>query len=434
MAAALILAAPLETASAQRAVPLNTALTRAGVPPAERAVYLRSVRDARALANRRGGQTGRELRAVVNSAIRISRQRGFDPATAAVVFREVDANVSYLSSRSRYPGSGTRVRIDGVVYERYTNQGLRIQPLGTYWSILEPGAGVAADGGIGPALEKAHAIAVPRGESLTLPYLFTWMGRQPTWRSAMAEGVAAAAAVRTWERSDDERYLDWAVGFGNAAASLGIPVGEGRWYPLYAFAPGYRVLNGHVQTVLGLGALADATGDEEFVDAFERGVVATKASLRRYDTGGWARYAPGQDAPIKYMRLQITQMKQLGALTGDETFTRQGERWEADLRRPPVVKGPPRPLRPVRLPAASNRAPVVRFRVSRDKPLTLRVAAFTPAGKRLTTYRTYRLSSGRSFISVPLARQTGSIELRANATDWMGNRTNDIRLARVQVR
>ena len=436
VAASHVLAASAPTASAApttRALTLNAALAKAGVPAAERLTYRRSVSAAQRLARQRGGQTGREIRRVVNSAIRIARKPGFDAATAAVVFREVQANVDYLTTRP-LPSSGTRVRIGGVVYERYWNQGLRIQPLGTYWSILEPGAGIKADGGIGPALEKAQAIAVPRGEELTLPYLFTWMGKSPTWRSAMAEGVAAAAAVRTWERSDDERYLDWAIGFGNAAVALGIPTDDGGlWYPLYDFAPNFRVLNGHVQTVLGLGALTEATGDEAFDDAFERGVRATRAVLARYDTGGWARYAPGQDAPVKYMTLQATQMKQLGALTGDEVFTRMGERWAADLKRPPVVTGPKKILR-LKRPRGAKRAPVARIRIARDKPVTLRVAVFTQRGKRLTTYRTYRLSSGRSVIRIPLTRRLGKVQVRATATDWAGNRTRNIRLATITVR
>ncbi len=436
VAASLVLAAPASTAAAApttRALTLNAALAKAGVPAAERLTYRRSVAAARRLARARGGQTGREIRRVVNSAIRIARQPDFDAATASVVFREVQANVDYLSTRS-LPSSGTRVRIDGVVYERYWNQGLRIQPLGTYWSILEPGAGIKADGGIGPALEKAQAIAVPRGEALTLPYLFTWMGKAPTWRSAMAEGLAAGAAVRTWERSDDERYLDWAIGFGNAAVSLGIPTDDGGlWYPLYDFAPSFRVLNGHVQTVLGLGSLTEATGDEGFDDAFERGVQATRAVLPTFDTGGWARYAPGQDAPVKYMTLQARQMKLLGAMTGDEVFTRMGERWTEDLKRAPVVTGPRKALR-VKRPRGARRAPVARVRVVRDKPITLRVAAFTPRGKRLTTYRTYRLSSGRSTLRIPLKRRLGKVQLRATATDWAGNRARNIRLATVLVR
>ena len=429
-----VLVGMLVTVSSAAAETLPQALTRAGIPSAEKSTYLTTARKARALARRRGGQTGRELRAVLASATAISKQSTLSPALAGIIFRELDANVTYLTTRG-LPRSGTRVRIEGIVYERYTNQGLRIQPLGTFWAILEPGKGIAAEGGVAKALDAALAIALPAGDSLTLPYLFPWMGQSPTWQSTMAEGVAAAASVRTWNRSGNEAHLDAGVRFGNAALVDAIPVdGGGLWFPLYSFAPSYRVLNGHLQTVLAMNDLADATGDDGFADAFAQSVLATKTVLPVYNTGGWGRYAPGADAPVKYMTLMASQLKELGAITGDPEFTAMGEAFSRDLVTPPVVKGPKnRSPKPVFL--RKNRTPQVKVMVTRDKPVTLTIRVLTKAGKPTKVPPiVIGVSSGTSLVTVKLPRRVGMYRLRASAKDWAGNKVDMVGLIRARVR
>jgi len=426
----------LGSAATADAATISQNLTRAGVAPAERGAYLTTVRRARALAKRTGGSRAVAIRAVLRSATTIANQRSFSPAVASVVFRELNANVTYLSTRA-VPRSGTRIRIDGVVYESYSGQGLRIQPLGTYFAILEPGAGVAADGGVSKALDKALQITVPVGDSLTLPYLFPWMGRQPTWQSAMAEGVAASASLNAWNRSGNDDYLDVAIRFGNGALNNGITVEEnGLWFPLYVFAPGYRVLNGHLQTVLAMGDLVDATGDPDFADAFDRSVAATKRALPQFTTGGWGRYAPGQDAPVKSLTLMSSQLKDLGAMTGNPSFTQMGEAFAADLRTPPVLQGPKRPPKPVRLKAVKRGTrPTVKIRIARNKPVTLTLRVQTVRGRATKVGPvTRRVSSGTGVFTVTVPRQKGAYRIVASARDWSGNRTNGVVLTTVRVR
>lgn len=423
-------------ASASHAATIPQNLNRVGVPAEQRAEYMATVASARALAKRAGGSKATALNAVLRSTTQIANQPSFSPRLAEIVFRELRTNVDYLSTRA-VPSSGTRIRIDGIVYESYSGQGLRIQPLGTYFAVLEPGAGVAADGGVSAALDKALAITVPNGEALNLPYLFPYMGKAPTWESAMAEGVAASASLNAWNRSGNDDYLDTAIRFGNGALDDAVTLPDnGLWFPLYAFKPGYRVLNGHLQTVLAMGELTEATGDDAFASAYDRSVATTKAVLPQFDTGGWGRYAPGQDAPVKYMTLMASQLRDLGTMTGDPAFTDMGNRFSADLKTPPVITGPAKALKPVSLRKVKRGArPVAKVRIARNKPVTLVLRVQTAKGRPTKVGPTsIALSSGAGTLKVTLPRKRGSYRIVGSARDWAGNRVDGVVLAKVRVR
>ena len=402
---------------------LAQSMARVSVPAADRAANLKTLADARALATRLGGSRAVALNAIIKSATQIGNQAAFSPALARIVFLELQSNVTYLASHA-LPSSGTRIRIDGVVYESYTGQGLRIQPLGTYFAILEPGQGIVSEGGVGAAMTSAQKIVLVDGESYTLPYLFSWMGHAPNWQSAMAEGVAASAGLSAWNRTGNDTFLDSAVRFGNGALDDAITVeNNGLWFPLYVFAPSFRVLNGHMQAVLAMNDLAVATGDDGFADAFNRGVATTKAVLPKYDTGGWGRYAVGQDAPVKYMSLMATQLKDLGEITGDPAFTDMGTRFAADLKTPPVITGPAEPPKPLKLKKFKQQKPFIKLRIVRDKPVTLTLRIFTKKGKSAGVGPfVISVASGASRIKLNLPTKAGRYSIRADAKDWAGNK------------
>lgn len=406
---------------------LAQSLARVSVPAADRSANLKTLADARALATQLGGSRAVALNAIIKSATQIGNQAAFSAALAQIVFLELQSNVTYLASHA-LPSSGTRIRIDGVVYESYTGQGLRIQPLGTYFAILEPGQGIVSEGGVGAAMTSAQKIVLTDGESYALPYLFSWMGHAPNWQSAMAEGVAASAGLSAWNRTGDDTFLDSAMRFGNGALDDAITVeNNGLWFPLYVFAPSYRVLNGHMQAVLAMNDLADATGDDGFADAFNRGVATTKAVLPKYDTGGWGRYAIGEDAPVKYMTLMATQLKDFGQITGDPTFTDMGNRFTADLKTPPVITGPATPPKPFKLKKFKLQKPFIKLRIVRDKPVTLTLRVFTKKGKSAGVGPVViSVSSGASRIKLNLPTKAGRYSIRADAKDWAGNKVKNV--------
>ena len=429
-----VLVGALSLSSAASGATLAQNLTRVGVPAATKQANLDSVARARSTAKKLGGTRAQAINAVLASLTKMAGRAAFTPDLARIAFLELDSNTTYLSSHA-LPSSGTRIRIDGVVYESYTGQGLRIQPLGTYFAILEPGQGIVSEGGAGAAMTSAQKIVLAVGDNNDLPYLFPYSGTQPPWYSAMAEGVAASAGISVWNRNGDDQYFDWAIRFGNSALADGITVdNNGLWFPLYVSKPNYRVLNGHLQTVLAMSDLADATGDDGFADAFNRSVAATKAVLPKYDTGGWGRYAIGEDAPVKYMSLMATQLKELGDITGDAAFTTMGQAFATDLKTPPVVTGPTQPVKPVLLRKFKDK-PFVKLLVKRDKPvkLTIRVTRKGGGPSGIGPF-TVDVASGSGRIKVTLPRAKGMYAIRADAKDWAGNRVKNVLLAAVRVK
>jgi hypothetical protein len=141
----------LALASTASAATLAQNLTRVGVPAATKQANLDSVARAKSTAKKLGGTRAQAINAVVASLTKMAGRTAFTPDLARIAFLELDSNTTYLSSHG-LPSSGTRIRIDGVVYESYTGQGLRIQPLGTYFAILEPGQGIVSEGGVGAAI------------------------------------------------------------------------------------------------------------------------------------------------------------------------------------------------------------------------------------------------------------------------------------------
>ena len=427
LACALLAAAPAQGAT------LAQNLTRVGVDPSSKATYLAVMDSATKAATQLGGSKAGAIRAVQASLRKLANRADFTADLARIAFLELDANTTYLTSKA-LPSSGTRVRIDGVVYESYTGQGLRIQPLGTYFAILEPGQGIVSEGGTAAAMTSAQKIVLAVGDEYRLPYLFPWMKIAPPWYSAMAEGVAAQAALSVWNRSGDDQYLGSAIRFGNSALAFGIPADGGLWFPLYVSLPNYRVLNGHLQTVLAMGELADATGDDAFASAFDQGVAATRTVLPTYDTGGWGLYAPGEDAPVKYMTLMASQLRDLGATTGDASFTAMGDKFAQDLKTPPVIAGPTKKVKPISARKFKDK-PFVKLLITRDKPVTLTIRVTRKGGKPsgIGPFKT-SVASGKGRVKVTLPAKPGMYAIRADAKDWAGNVVRNVLLAAVRVK
>ena len=431
LASFCVFACVLAVADGASAETLTQALDRVGVAPAERSADLTVAANARQIARRIGGARGRAIRVVLASTTALLARDDVTPALTRIAFLELAANADYLAAH-RLPSTGTRIRIGGVVYESYRGQGLRIQPLGTYFAILEPGAGIAAEGGAAAALTEAQAIVLDAGGEARLPYLFPYAGMAPPWYSAMAEAVAASAAARVWQRTQRPAALGLAVRFGNAALGRALPEPDGGlWFPLYAAQPGYRVLNAHLEATIAMGALARATGDDAFAAAYAQAVATALAVLPAYDTGGWGRYAPGEDAPVKYMELMATQLRRLGALTGDRRFTRLGVAFGRDLVRRPEVHGPSGVLVARR---HGRRRPTTALVVRSDKPVTLTLRVTTPRGRATAVPDVaVAVGSGTTSLVVAVPKAAGRYVIRAVAEDWAGNRRGPLLLARVRV-
>ena len=171
--------------------------------------------------------------------MRIARTRGFTPQRAREVFLELSVNASVLPKRlpKVYQGG---MRFGSLTYERYAGQGLRIQPLASWW--LARDIARHADLAVTKRmLDKALEISVSKaGGALTTEYLFPFGAGAPPWSSPMAHSLAMDALTRGFALTGDERYREAALQFAKGVAASDVAPGAAVWFPIYPFAPGLR--------------------------------------------------------------------------------------------------------------------------------------------------------------------------------------------------
>jgi hypothetical protein len=304
-------------ASADTAV--KRALQRGGVDAATVAADVRLLRKARRLSRRTRGAGGRELAAVVASTVRIARTSGFTTQRAKAVFLELSVNAAQLPKR--VPKVHARLRISSLTFERYPGQGLRIQPLASWWFARD----TARHGDVRVTkrlLDTLLALSIPHaGGALTTEYYFPFGGGAPPWSSPMAHGLALDALRRGFVLTGDDRYRVAALNFAKSVAASDVAPGSQVWFPIYPFSPGLRVLNADLQVILGLDQLLKLPGGEVYTNLADRAATTAEQRLPRYDTGSWSRYSESREAPLEYHDLMTQQLRQLGKERKDPVFT-----------------------------------------------------------------------------------------------------------------
>ncbi len=408
-----------------------------GITASERRQFLKqwraSGRTARRL--RRSGKTSRatEIENVRTITLRMARKRRLTPDRIRPAMANVRAT-TYVFSKRPFPRHYQRIQVpfDEVVFGYYSGSGMQFQPLFTFSHANTLYRQKKNDELVALA-QRLRELATTRRHSVAWEYYFPWQGGSPPWTSAMSQAVSLEVLSRTAEVTQDpswvvlgERVLD---GFGRNARNGGVsdPVGAERWYPLYAYNPRQRVLNGHLQALLGLEYWARTTGSTEARTRLEEGTPLALRSLPKFDTGAWSRYQPGQEATLDYHDLMTTQLERLGRRLPNETFEEYAGRFWTYRITPPALR--------VTSASQSSFYPWPRdgwrdgtwmnYRVNKRATLTFRIQ--TPGGRTVRSIRdsqstgTHRLSwDGRTSSGRPAA--AGEYIVKVTATDIVGNR------------
>ena len=127
--------------------------------------------------------------------------------------------------------------------------------------------------GAGPAalrvllLDRMVALGSERGGWLAWEHFFAFGSGAPPWVSAMTQATGAQALARgsSRVRGDGARGYERALarralGAFDARPPLGVAVLFGTRYAMYSFAPDLRILNGELQTLIGLRDVGAVTG------------------------------------------------------------------------------------------------------------------------------------------------------------------------------
>ncbi|HEX4107035.1 MAG TPA: D-glucuronyl C5-epimerase family protein [Solirubrobacteraceae bacterium] len=211
-------------------------------------------------------------------------------------------------ARVSFPGSR-------LVWEYYPGQGIEIQWLGTfgqanaYWS-----AGENTD--LQQAVAQMLSLASARAGGLTWEYDFRFDGGSPPWTSGLSQGTALQVLARAAQRlnnpaliADAHRAL--AIFTVPPPAGVAVTMPAGTWYAEYTYAPTDRILNGFIQSLVGLYDDAMLTGDPLAVSLFQAGDAEARAATPSYDTGAWSLYDQYGESDLSYHQLLTTFLQNL---------------------------------------------------------------------------------------------------------------------------
>ncbi|MBV9048147.1 MAG: hypothetical protein JOY58_07755, partial [Solirubrobacterales bacterium] len=315
---------------------------------------------------------------------------------------------------------GQRVEFAGseLVWEYYRGQGIELQELANF----------AKANGLytaGPSfyaqqrelLAELIPLAADRGGGLAWEYYFHFDGGAPPWTSAMSQATALEALSRAYQASGNRAYLILArraLPVFEVAPPVGVAVKTrlGRRYLLYSFAPGAAVINGFLQSVIGLGYYARVSGDQAAAQLFAAGDAEARAEVPRYDTGAWSLYQSGVEDPLSYHTVVTGFLQQLCATTRAPVYCVTAAHFVNYLSTPPALR-----LLTARLRA--GRPGVVRFRLSKIS----RVGITLLYDGHTTFLTSAPFAYGVGQFRVPAPTRTGTYAIHLTAKDLAGNYT-----------
>jgi D-glucuronyl C5-epimerase C-terminus len=180
----------------------------------------------------------------------------------------------------------------------------------------------------------------------------------------------------------------------------------GRRYLQYTFAPAPAdaVLNGFLQSLIGLSDYARVSGDRRADALFGAGDAEARAEVPRYDTGAWSLYQPGQEDDLSYHQLVTGFLYAMCRRTHAPVYCDTASRFDTYMKTPPA-------LTLLRASAGS-----VQFRLSKIS----RVGIVVTRGTRTVFLTSAQFPYGVHSFSLP-ALGKGAYAVRLSATDLPGN-------------
>ena len=311
--------------------------------------------DAKRTVKRLSGRRKLELGAVVKTLEDVAARGQLTASRLAPLFLTLQRNREWWTTGPLL-SSGRRVGFEGsqIVWQYYPGAGIQIQVLGHLRQgqralVLAP-EHRARPGRRRAAAARRRARRRPRvGVLLPLPRGQGAVGLQPRAghgaAGALARGASGCAA-RTEVFPVTSRGLNI---FERAAPEgVRVPAGAGAHYAQYSFEPGLRILNGFIQSLVGLYDYGRNAADERAKALYATGEARARQEVPTYDTGAWSLYSRGtvtHESDLGYHTLLRDFLKSLCTRTAEPTYCGAVENFTADLTTAPVVRLASRRLR-----------------------------------------------------------------------------------------
>ena len=298
-----------------------------------------------------------ELGAVVGNVEAMASANLLTPSRLPVVFLTLERNRQWWTTE-RLLGADQRVSFAGskLVWEYYPGQGVEIQWLATfgkangYFFNKETTA-------LEELLDEAIPLATQRAGGIAWEYMFQFDGGKPPWTSGLSQGTALQVLARAWSKTHEQRYLtaaQEALGIFKSGPSTGVRVATpaGAHYLEYTYAPSERILNGFIQSLVGLYEYAKLTGDPLGQQLFEAGDAEARAEVPHYDTGAWSKYDQSSESDLSYHELLAEFLEHLcektgrgepltpttGQIPGDDIYCTTAKSFREDEKTPPAIE------------------------------------------------------------------------------------------------
>jgi hypothetical protein len=388
---------------------------------ADRAIHRDVKRRIRRLSGARKDQLAGALAAVEGIAARRQLRAG----RLAPLFLTLQRNAEWWSSEPLLY-SGQRVTFPGseLVWQYVPGQGIQLHPLANFGKLNAYAKGSRRNNARNARLlDELMAIAVPRGGGLAWEYYFTFDGGRPPWVSSLAQGTGLQAIARSAAKLGRMEELLPRIQAGLRLFEQAPPTGvrvetdAGVHYAQYSFWPDLRILNGFIQSLVGLYDVAQITGDPRAAQLFAAGDATARKEVPTFDTGAWSYYSRGaitRESDLSYHLLLRDFLVGLCDRTSAPAYCNAELNFTTYLEVPPELD-----LRTARV--RGGTATTLKFTLSKISRTSISVTA--PDGRRVLSVAAGTMGRGTRSIGWTAPRKRGIYTVRIDAIDLAGNAT-----------
>ena len=195
-------------------------------------------------------------------------------------------------------------------------------------------------------------------------------------------------------------------------AGVAVRTSRGARYLQYSFAapPGNNVINGFLQSLIGLQDYAQVSGNSLAERLFAAGDAEARFEVPHFDTGAWSLYQPGEEDSLDYHELVTEFLHQLCTATSTPVYCSTASRFDEDLKTPAVLQ-----LLTTRLKAKQPAR--ISFRVSKIS----RVGITVSLHDKTVFLTSASFGYGVHSFAIPALARAGSYSVALDATDLAGN-------------
>jgi hypothetical protein len=398
---------------------------RGAITPEDYALRRETYTDAKRRASKLKGLRRNELQAVIATLDAIAKRGQLTVSRVGPLFLTLERNVEWWTTGPLMT-SGQRTGFEGseLVWQYYPGQGLQIQWLGTFGKLNALAKGSKRnDARTSLLTDEVLGLASERAGGLAWEYLFTFGGGSPPWVSSLAQGTGLQALARSAQKlsrqADVLPVAQRGLEVFRTAPPEGVRVAPkagwaGPHYAQYSFAPSLYILNGFVQSVVGLYDYATITGDATARTLYEEGERETAREVPEYDTGAWSLYSTGtarRESDRGYHELLRDFLVSLCDRTQAAVYCDTATRFTAYELEPPELALAAQRLR-------GGRTGTLRLRLSKISSVSVKIVS---DGKTTMSRSLGTVPYGLVRIPWAVPRRAGAYDVQVTARDLAGN-------------